>query len=177
MGWKATGTVTNVDTIATAVPLQRLTTEPNHQYAAALAAAADIITAAPGPEMEPGPWTVELKGSGQSYPTSRVSISVTGPVTSDPGAVVTDESWASHRGGILHSSAVDQMTFDDPTTDPNAEAQLTAAQAAGTELVASGTVGDIRPFSVELAGELSGSTWSVTVVVQRPVAEGYDSPG
>jgi hypothetical protein len=167
MGWKTSGTVTDVDDIATEVPEPKGLKAVN-QYSAALAAAADIVTA-PGLAAD-GSWTVELKGSGQAYPTARLSVAV-----SADSATTVPVSWTAHKGGSMHSSEVDDMTFDDPTNDNVALVQLAAAKTAAIEIVASGDVGDVRGYNVHLAGDATETGWEITVTVARPMESGYPS--
>lgn len=160
MGWKASGTVTDVDDLAAEVQPTGDKTKANRQYAAALAAAADVITA-PGLATD-GSWNVELRGSGQAYPTARVQLEV-----SSTSATTDAESWTGHQGGIVHSSAVDEITFDEPTDNPLALAQLAAAKTAAIELVSSAVIGNTEGYRVHLSGAADDEGWEITVVVER----------
>lgn len=163
--WKASGAVSadGTTTISVAHPIKNK--DSLAQYQAALASCEQI-----GPIL--GSSQVDIKGNGYSYPTSMVNIAVTTVVDNDN----VGQSWDA-VGAVPDAGKVADLEVSPELTDPVAIEQFKWALQAATELVASGTIGNIRPTQVRLSGHSGSPISQVTVLVHRPVAEGYKNTG
>src|SRR5580704_11218325 len=103
MAWKASATLTS--TVTTGITPKRPITnkDASAQFTAALDALPDLLIGS-------GPWDIELVGNGLSYPTSKVTMTVSYDSTDDPG-----QSWEA-KGPVNNAAQATELIAVPPVS-------------------------------------------------------------